>query len=153
MANGISGKKQLEQLNEVINDLKVKYGHWQVRWGSINRYQRLTGNFSEVYDDNKESLAVPLSSSRWGSLPAFESRSMYSSKGRYGFSGNSFIAAVEFGKKVKAKTIVTGGHSNNPLSTHFKDQAEGFVYGKFKDVFFYKEDVMNNKEKEYRPGE
>ncbi len=153
MANGISEKKQLEQLNEVINDLKAKYGHWQVRWGSINRYQRLTGNFSEVYDDNKESLAVPLSSSRWGSLPAFESRSMYSSKGRYGFSGNSFIAAVEFGKKVKAKTIVTGGHSNNPLSTHFKDQAEGFVYGKFKDVFFYKEDVMNNKEKEYRPGE
>lgn len=153
IANGVSGKKMLELLNEVVNELNAKYGYWQVRWGSINRYQRLTGKFAEVYDDNKESLAVPLSSSRWGSLPAFESRSMYSSKGRYGYSGNSFIAAVEFGKRIKAKTIVTGGHSNNPLSTHFKDQAAGFVYGKFKDVFFYKEDVFKNKEKEYRPGE
>lgn len=153
MANGLSGKKLLEELNAVLTDLNNKYGRWQVRWGSINRYQRLTGKFAEVYDDNKESLAVPLSSSRWGSLPAFESRSMYSSKGRYGFSGNSFIAAVEFGKRIKAKTIVTGGHSNNPLSPHFKDQAEGFVYGKFKDVFFYKDDVMKHKEKEYHPGD
>jgi acyl-homoserine-lactone acylase len=56
-------------------------------------------------------------------------------------------------REVKAKTIVTGGHSNNPLSPHFKDQSAGFVYGKFKDVFFYKEDVFKNKEKEYRPGE
>ena len=153
IASGVSGRKMLEKLNEVVNELTAKYGYWQVRWGSINRYQRLTGKFAEVYDDSKESLAVPLSSSRWGSLPAFESRSMYSSKGRYGFSGNSFIAAVEFGKRVKAKTIVTGGHSNNPLSPHFKDQSAGFVYGKFKDVFFYKEDVYKNKEKEYRPGE
>jgi acyl-homoserine-lactone acylase len=153
IANGMNGKKQMELLNEVMTDLNNKYGRWQVRWGSINRYQRLTGKFTEVYDDNKESLAVPLSSSRWGSLPAFESRSMYSSKGRYGFSGNSFIAVVEFGNPIKAKTIVTGGHSNNPLSNHFKDQSEGFVYGKFKDVYFYKEDVMKHKEKEYRPGE
>ena len=153
MANGINGKIMMEQLRDVLNELTGKYGRWQVRWGAINRYQRLSGKFAEIYDDNKPSLAVPLTSSRWGSLPAFESRSMYSSKGRYGFSGNSFIAAVEFGERVKAKTIVTGGHSNNPLSPHFKDQAEGFVYGKFKDVFFYKEDVMKNKEKEYHPGE
>ena len=153
IANGVNGKIMMEQLRNVLNELTGKYGRWQVRWGAINRYQRLSGKFAEIYDDNKPSLAVPLSSSRWGSLPAFESRSMYSSKGRYGFSGNSFIAAVEFGERVKAKTIVTGGHSNNPLSPHFKDQAEGFVYGKFKDVFFYKEDVMKNKEKEYHPGE
>lgn len=153
IANGVNGKIMMEQLRNVLNELTVKYGRWQVRWGAINRYQRLSGKFAEIYDDNKPSLAVPLTSSRWGSLPAFESRSMYSSKGRYGFSGNSFIAAVEFGERVKAKTIVTGGHSNNPLSPHFKDQAEGFVYGKFKDVFFYKEDVMKNKEKEYHPGE
>ncbi len=153
IANGVNGKIMMEQLRDVLNELTGKYGRWQVRWGAINRYQRLSGKFAEIYDDNKPSLAVPLSSSRWGSLPAFESRPMYSSKGRYGFSGNSFIAAVEFGERVKAKTIVTGGHSNNPLSPHFKDQAEGFVYGKFKDVLFYKEDVMKNKEKEYHPGE
>lgn len=152
IAKEVEGAKQLQQLVAVVSALQKKYGFWKVSWGSINRYQRLTGKFDEEYADTKESLAVPLSSSRWGSLPAFESRTMNNSKGRYGYSGNSFIAAVEFGKKIKAKTIVTGGHSNNPASLHFKDQAAGYSYGKFKEVFFYREDVMKNIEKQYHPG-
>ena len=72
---------------------------------------------------------------------------------RYGFSGNSFIAAVEFGKKLKAKTIVTGGESSDPGSKHFSDQAPGYLGGVFKDVLFYKEDVLANMEKKYHPGE
>ncbi|HKP32599.1 MAG TPA: penicillin acylase family protein, partial [Chitinophagaceae bacterium] len=69
------------------------------------------------------------------------------------YNGNSFVAAVEFGKKVKAKTIITGGQSFNPNSKHFTDQAQMFIDGKFKDVLFYKEDVMKNVEKQYHPGE
>lgn len=56
-------------------------------------------------------------------------------------------------KKLKAKTILTGGQSNDPKSPNFTDQAEGFINGKFKDIFFYKEDVMKNKVKTYQPGE
>lgn len=105
------------------------------------------------FDDTKPSIAVPLSSSRWGSLPAFESRSGNGYNKRYGISGNSFIAAVEFGKKLKAKTILTGGQSTDPNSPNFTDQAEGFVNGKFKDIFFYKEDIEKHKVKTYHPGE
>jgi acyl-homoserine-lactone acylase len=153
IAATISDQAKLKTLQSVTDALKKKYGFWEVPWGTINRYQRLTGKFDEVYDDAQQSFAVALSSSANGSLPAFESRIMNGSKGRYGFSGSSFIAVVEFGPRVKAKTIVTGGHSNNPSSPHFKDQALGFINGTFKDVFFYKEDVMKNKERGYHPGD
>lgn len=147
------GKQQLQLLSTVIDNLTKMYGFWEMPWGTINRYQRLTGHFDEQYNDTKRSLAVALTTSKLGSLPAFESRSFNGSKGRYGFSGNSFIAAVEFGPRIKAKSIVTGGQSNNPASNHFTDQAPGFINGNFKEIFFYKEDVLKNKEKIYRPGE
>jgi|LakMenEpi03Aug12_release.lakeMendotaPanAssembly.Ray.scaffolds.fasta_scaffold00275_20 acyl-homoserine lactone acylase PvdQ len=147
------GKQQLQLLSAVIDNLNKIYGFWELPWGTINRYQRLTGHFDEQYNDTKRSLAVALTSSKLGSLPAFESRSFNGTKGRYGFSGNSFIAAVEFGPRLKAKSIVTGGQSNNPASNHFTDQAPGFINGKFKEIFFYPEDVLKNKEKIYRPGE
>jgi acyl-homoserine lactone acylase PvdQ len=124
-----------------------------VEWGEICRYQRLTGKIVEMYDDRKNSLPVGLVSSAFGELPSFVSRVMPNTKKRYGVSGNSFIAAVEFGKKVKARTIVTGGESSDPLSAHFSDQAAMYVNGQFKDVLFYPEDVNLHVEKKYHPGE
>jgi hypothetical protein len=37
----------------------------------------------------------------------------------------------------KAKSVLAGGNSNNPLSPHFQDQAILYSQGKFKDVWFY----------------
>jgi len=141
------------ELSAVINELKQQYGTWKVNWGDRCRYQRLTGKIVETYDDSKPSLAVGLVASSFGALPSYVSRVMPGAKKRYGYSGNSFIAAVEFGKKVKAKTIVTGGESSDPGSPHFSDQATMYLFGIFKDVLFYKEDVLKNVEKKYQPGE
>jgi acyl-homoserine-lactone acylase len=69
------------------------------------------------------------------------------------FNGNSFVCAVEFGPKIKAKTLLAGGNSGYPKSKHFYDQAEMYQKGLFKDVMFYKEDVQNNAKKTYHPGE
>jgi acyl-homoserine lactone acylase PvdQ len=88
----------------------------------------------------------------WGSLPSFNSRSFDNSKKRYGYGGNSFICAVEFGKKIKAKSLLAGGESGDKQSIHFKDQAEMYCSGQFKDVYFYKEDIMKNMEEQYIPG-
>jgi len=141
------------ELSAVINELKKQYGTWKVNWGDRCRYQRLTGKIVETYDDAKPSLAVGLAPSSFGALPSYVSRVMPETKKRYGYSGNSFIAAVEFGKKVRAKTIVTGGESSDPGSAHFSDQATMYLFGIFKDVLFYKEDVLKNVEKKYQPGE
>jgi acyl-homoserine-lactone acylase len=46
---------------------------------------------------------------------------------------------------------MTGGQSFDPQSKNFTDQAEGYVNGKFKDVLFYKEDVLKHVQRTYHP--
>jgi len=141
------------ELLAVLADLRQRYGSWKMEWGEVCRYQRLTGKIVETYDDKKPSLPVGLVYSAFGALPSFQSRVMPGTGKRYGYSGNSFIAAVEFGKRVKARTIVTGGESSDPASPHFTDQASMYLTGRFKDVLFYREDVEAGAKKTYHPGE
>jgi acyl-homoserine lactone acylase PvdQ len=136
-----------------INDLNAKYGSWKTPWGEINRFQRISPDIDNKFDDNKPSIPVGFASSTWGQLPSFASRNFSGTKKRYGYNGNSFICAVEFGKRVKAKSLLTGGESGDPNSKHFTDQALMYSKGEFKDVLFYKEDVMQHVERSYHPGE
>lgn len=151
--NNTSAKEKITALADVLDELERDFGKWAVPWGDMNRFQRLTGNIQESYDDSKPSLPVGFTSSAWGSLAAFGARTYPGTKKRYGYVGNSFVAVVEFGKKVKARSVMAGGQSNNPKSTHFTDQANLYVQGKFKDVLFYPEDVQKHVERTYHPGE
>ena len=136
-------------LIKAVNNLNQQYGTWKTAWGNINRYQRPADGVT--FSDSAPSLPVGLTTSQFGQLPSFVSRTMNTRK-RYGYSGNSFIAAVEFGTRIKAKTIITGGESFDPASKHYTDQAGMYIDGKFKDVLFYKNDVLKHAEKTYHPG-
>jgi acyl-homoserine-lactone acylase len=64
------------------------------------------------------------------------------------------VAVVEFGEKVKAKSILAGGQSGDSSSPHFNDQAQRYADVKFKDVAYYREeDVQKRVKMRYRPGE
>jgi acyl-homoserine lactone acylase PvdQ len=143
----------IPQLQTVINDLKTKFGTWQIPWGQINRFQRSSGDIDLVYNDDMESLPIGNGAALWGSLPAYKSSYQNGTKKRYGFNGNSFVCAVEFGPKIKAKSLLAGGNSGDPKSKHFMDQAQMYQKGQFKEVLFYKEDVEKNAERTYNPGE
>jgi len=143
----------LQSLLSTINDLQNKFGRWQIQWGEINRFQRISSDIDNKFDDNKPSIPVGFVSSTWGMLPSYTSRSFTGTKKRYGVNGNSFICAVEFGKKIKAKSLLAGGQSGNENSKHFFDQGSMYSKGQFKDVLFYKEDVMKHVERSYHPGE
>ncbi|TKK68353.1 penicillin acylase family protein [Ilyomonas limi] len=142
--------ERLQLLSETLKDLSNRFGTWRTAWGNVNRYQRPVDG---VFDDAKRSMAVGFAASNFGSIPAFATRRFPNTVKRYGFNGNSFIACVEFGKKIKAKSVITGGQSFNPQSPHYLDQAEMYINGNFKNVLFYKEDVMKHVEKSYHPGE
>jgi acyl-homoserine-lactone acylase len=145
----MTDKQLLNLLAESVQNLQTRYGTWKTEWGDINRYQRPANG---VFDDNAPSIPVGQVSSAFGELPSFVSRTV-STKKRYGYSGNSFIAVVDFGPKIKARSIITGGQSFDPNSRHFTDQADGYINGKFKDVLFYKADVLKHVERTYHPGE
>jgi acyl-homoserine lactone acylase PvdQ len=142
----------IRPLSGVLKELKAQFGTWQVSWGSYNRYQRLTGDIREIYDDQRPSLPVAFTASTWGCLPAYVSRKMPGTNKRYGVSGNSFVCAVEFGPRVRARSVLAGGVSKDPNSRHFSDQAAMYTEGRFKDVLFYREDVLGSVEKRYSPG-
>ena len=152
MAKNISAKEKIILLEDVLTELENSFGTWKVTWGEMNRYQRTTADLQQNFDDTKPSLPVGMASSAWGCIPSFSTIKPAGSKLRYGVNGNSFVAAVEFGKRVKAKTIVTGGEGMDPSSKHFLDQAQMYIDGKFKDVLFYKEDVLKHVERKYHPG-
>jgi acyl-homoserine-lactone acylase len=146
-------EEKVAALTETLAELTRDFGNWQVAWGDINRYQRLTGRIQETYDDNQPSLPVAFTSSAWGSLAAFGARTAPNTKKRYGYVGNSFVAVVEFGPRVVARSVVTGGASSQPGSKHFTDQAPLYCEGQYKDIWFYPEDVQRHVERAYRPGE
>jgi acyl-homoserine-lactone acylase len=143
----------LQPLLATINDLQYKFGRWQMPWGEVNRFQRISSDIDNKFDDSKSSIPDGFVSSTWGMLPSYASRTYPGTKKRYGYHGNSFICAVEFGKRIKAKSLLAGGNSGHENSKHFFDQGEMYSKGIFKDVLFYKEDVMKKAERTYHPGE
>ncbi|WP_295999794.1 acylase [Rugamonas sp.] len=153
MASVAKPAERLMSLRRASDKLARDFGTWRTPWGDINRFQRLTGDVVQPFDDGKPSIPVAFASSNWGSLAAFGMSSKSKTKRIYGERGNSFVAAVEFGPKVRARSILAGGESGDPASPHFDDQAAMYARGEFKDVLFYKEDVENNLERQYHPGE
>jgi acyl-homoserine lactone acylase PvdQ len=65
--------EMLLPLVEVLNELKNKWGKWQVPWGEINRYQRISSTIDQQYNDNEPSYPVAFASGLWGMLPAYSS--------------------------------------------------------------------------------
>lgn len=146
-------RKILQPLAEVIDSLHAQFGTWKIAWGEINRLQRIQNGAAPFHLDYVQSFPVGRASSIWGQLPSFNSRTVAGTKKRYGYGGNSFVCAVEFGDRIRAKSILAGGNSGNANSAHFFDQAKMYADGQFKDVHFYKEDVLKHAKHTYHPGQ
>jgi acyl-homoserine-lactone acylase len=151
LAGHLTPSERLDGLAAAVAKLQRDFGRWRTPWGDINRYQRLTGNIVQPFDDSKPSLPVGFAPSAWGALASFAATYPRNTKKIYGSVGNSFVAAVEFGPTIHAKAILSGGESGDPNSPHFRDQAEMFVQGRFRDVLFSLEEVMAHAERSYHP--
>lgn len=144
--------ERLSFFQQTLDKLTEDFGSWNTAWGEINRFQRLNGDIKSKFDDEQPSIPVGLASGRWGALAAYGARGAQTTKKLYGTRGNSFVAVVEFGEKVKAKSLLAGGQSGDPASPHFFDQAQPYVDVQFKDVPYYREDIEKRAEETYTPG-
>lgn len=153
MATRSPPNDRVAALQEASDRLKADFGTWRTPWGEINRFQRLTGDIVQTFRDDGPSVAVPFTAGTWGSLASFASRRYPGTKRYYGTSGNSFVAVVEFGPKVKAIAVSAGGESGDPQSRHFNDQAERYATANLRQVYFYPEELKPHAHRSYRPGE
>ena len=110
---------------------RARLGRWRVRLG---RGQPLPAQrrarSSRPSTTRRPSIPVPFASARWGSLASFGARAYPGTRRWYGTSGNSFVAIVEFGPRVRAWAVTAGGESGDPASPHFNDQAERYAVGR-----------------------
>ena len=157
----VSDDVALNALATASAKLTADFGSWQTPWGEINRYQRLTGGIVQRFDDAQPSTPVGFTSSTWGSLASFGARPYTAEEtGReigtkkwYGTKGNSFVAVVEFGDKVRARAVTAGGESGHPESRHFNDEVRRYSTGNLREVYFYREQLKGHTEREYHPGD
>jgi acyl-homoserine lactone acylase PvdQ len=152
IAKRTTPEQRLQALATASDTLVARFGTWKTPWGNITRFQRLTGDIVQPFNDSGPSIPVGFTSSRWGSLASFGARSYKGSKKIYGTSGNSFVAVVEFGDSVRARAVSAGGESGHPESKHFNDQAVRYSTGDLRDVYYYRSQLKGHTEREYHPG-
>ncbi len=142
----------LHSLAAASDKLAADFGTWKTPWGDINRFQRLTGDIVQPFNDAGASIPVGFTSAQWGSLASFGARAYPGTKKWYGTTGNSFVAVVEFGDRVRARAVTAGGESGDPKSPHFNDQAKRYSTGELREVYFYRAQLQGHTQREYHPG-
>jgi acyl-homoserine-lactone acylase len=153
IATRATPETRLAALDRAVARLTADFGDWRVPWGRINRFQRLDDAISAHFDDAQPSIPVPFTSAQWGSLASFGAHAYPNTKDYYGTSGNSFVAVVEFGPRLRAWAVTAGGESGDPASKHFNDQAARYASGALRPVYFYPEELEGHIERRYKPGE
>jgi acyl-homoserine-lactone acylase len=153
LSRDTSADLKLKVFGETVAKLQRDFGRWQVPWGEINRFQRTSPSIAPQFSDDAPSIPVPFAAAKYGSLASIEMRVPKTTKRFYGNYGNSFVAVVEFGPRVRAKAITAGGESGDPKSPHFNDEAQRYASGALRDVYFYPDQLNGHTERAYHPGE
>ena len=152
VATKLPPEQLLQSLAAASDRLTNDFGSWKTPWGDINRFQRLSGDILQPFNDAAPSIPVGFTYSEWGSLASFAARPYPGTKKWYGTAGNSFVAVVEFGDRVRARAVTAGGESGHPSSAHFDDEAKRYSNGNLREVYFYRDQLKGHTEREYHPG-
>lgn len=155
-----SRSRQLEALVSVAEQLQSRHGDWKIPWGKVHRLQRVTNrpdvlSAGVAFNGLYPSLPCPGVPGPLGVV-----YTVYSTPSipiirptRYAVVGSCYVAAVEFGDRIRAASAVQFGASSNPKSKHYFDQAQLFSNQKLKPAWFYRDDVLANAVRSYHPGE
>jgi acyl-homoserine-lactone acylase len=149
-----TAEQKLQALSSAAADLSRDFGRWQVPWGEVNRFQRISSAIAPRFNDSAPSVAVPFAPARYGSLASIEMRVPKTTRHFFGNYGNSFVAVVEFTSRgPRARAISAGGESGDPASPHFFDQAQRYADGNLREVYFYPGQLTGHTERTYHPGQ
>ena len=151
---------RLMALVQTGETLQKNHGNWKVPWGKIHRHARVS--------IAADTLAAGVTMMPWmKSIPVPGAPgpmgvvfTIYSSPSipvvrpqRFALVGGCYMSAVEFGDKVRAKSLVPYGTSGDPRSPNFQNQSKLLSERRYKNAYFYPEDVLAAAKKSYHPGE
>ncbi len=152
MSDHLTAADKLAALDSAVATLRRDWDTWRVAWGRVNCFQRVSSAITPTFTDSGPCTPVPFTSAKWGSLASFGAKPYPGTKRWYGTSGNSFVAVVEFGPRVRAMAVTAGGESGHPGSPHFTDEAARYAAGALRPVPFYDDELKGHTERVYHPG-
>jgi acyl-homoserine-lactone acylase len=152
LARDTGAELKLRLFDETVASLERDFGRWQVPWGELNRFQRVSPAIHPSYSDSAPSIPVSFAEGRYGSLASIRSEPKPGTRRWYGDYGNSFVAVVEFGPRVRAHAVTAGGESGHPKSPHFADEIQRYASGDLRTVYFYPAQLKGHTERVYHPG-
>lgn len=154
--------EQLKALVTAAQKLEKTFGNWKIPYGDVNRFQR-HANVSDFYRIPFSDELPSLPSAGMPGPPGvvftmYFTPSIYlppikMMKKHYAVVGTSYTCIVEFGDKLKSKSLLPYGASGDPKSPHFFDQAALMSQRQLKDNPIYFEDVIAAAKRSYHPGE
>jgi len=134
-------------LAETAERLRETWGGLDVRWGEINRLQRPLSNDPSAFSDSLPSLPIAGAPGFFGSVFTFQTEPLGSVGRRYGIHGNTFVKVIEFGPRVRGRSVLVFGQSGDPASPHYFDQAPLYAERSFKPAWITREEVDANAER------
>ena len=131
--DGLADPKRAAMLFEdTVKEIEKKFGKLDVPWG-------------EYYRINYNGVNLPANGTD-GRLGVFRvawpARS--DKKNMYVGGGDSWVAVIEFGKKIRAKALLSYGNSTEKDSPYNGDQLVLFSKKELRDVWLYEEDIDIN---------
>jgi len=146
----------LGTLAEVLAGLERDWGTWRVRWGDVNRLQRMPGatgaGVAPGFSDDRPSLPVAGATTWAGTVNVFAGPKSAGNRCRYGVSGRANTAVIEFGPTVRARSVTPFGTSSDPASPHYADQMPLYAAGQLKPMWFGRSELEPHVERAYHPG-
>lgn len=143
----------LDRLRKAAALLEKYYGGWQIPYGRFNRLRRSEHNGKTNEPHSQHDLPSPGTPFYMGAIMTFNTQTEDGSSKSYGNHGHSYVSAVEFAPKVKARSVMAYGQSRDPESVHYFDQASLYTRQKLKPAWFDEKDIKISAVKSYRPGQ
>jgi acyl-homoserine-lactone acylase len=125
-------KKAVAKLDEAAAEMKKIYGRLDIPWGEAFR---LTGPQGSLAGNGADG-SYGVFRVTWGESG--------SEKVTYASGGDSWVGIIEFGKRIRAKVLLSYGNASEENSPHRGDQLTLYSAKALRDAWFYPEDVKKH---------
>jgi acyl-homoserine-lactone acylase len=136
--DGLSDAEQaVAVLDEAAAQVTEAWGALDVRWGDVYRLRR-------------DRLDLPANGAG-GELGAFRVLGFERTGGTFNaVSGDSYVAAIEFSRPVRAMTLLSYGNASQPGSPHRTDQLPLFARQQLRPAWLRRDEIMRHLEERKR---